>query len=226
MTENNKLYVYGGKYGWIYQNSKSFDDIDILGEKYLSYKIEKIKIWSGKKDSKDIINGIQVWYKNLIDGKIITPGEYKGEEGIKNENEIEMDSNEYLTKFHIRIDTEVTQIGLETNRGNKIFVGGTEGNEKTITFNDGNNIIIFFYGAYDNYLHCLGVGYINKNDYMKNSYFLFGYFYLRYKLIKDKSFRTEWIEKENTLDDDDKVLFKTCLLPDRIFHEIIEFLLI
>jgi hypothetical protein len=61
---------------------------------------------------------------------------------------------------------------------------------------------------------------------MKNRYFLFGYFYLRYKLIKDKSFRTEWIEKENTLDDDDKVLFKTCLLPDRIFHEIIEFLLI
>ena len=40
MTENNKLYVYGGKYGWIYQNSKSFDDIDILGEKYLSYKIQ------------------------------------------------------------------------------------------------------------------------------------------------------------------------------------------
>jgi hypothetical protein len=41
-----------------------------------------------------------------------------------------------------------------------------------------------------------------------------------------QTYKNEWIEKENTLDDDDKVLFKTCLLPDRIFHEIIEFLLI
>ena len=76
-------YKYGGRYGWIYQNSKSFEDLDFIRENYLDYKIIKVKIWSGKINSKDIINGIQVWYKNIFNGIIITPGEYKGEEGIE-----------------------------------------------------------------------------------------------------------------------------------------------
>jgi hypothetical protein len=60
-----------------------------------------------KKDYKDIINGIQVWYKNILDGKLITPGEFKGDEGNDNIVEFEVKPNEYLTDFHIRIDTKV-----------------------------------------------------------------------------------------------------------------------
>ena len=220
----DEIFHYGGKFGWIYQNSKHFNDKDFLGDNYLYYKIQKIKIWSGKKDSKDIINGIQVWYKNILDGKLVTPGEFKGDEGNDNVVEFEVKPNEYLTDFHIRIDTEVTQVGFETNKHNNILVGGTQGEDKIINSNGGENIIVFLYGAYENVLHSLGVGFVNKKDYMKTLFI--GFFQLRHKLKKDETFKKTWIEKEKDLKEDDKVLLRTCLLPDTAFNEIIKFCLI
>ena len=224
MATNGEIFQYGGKFGWIYQNSKHFNDKDFLGDNYLYYKIQKIKIWSGKKDSKDIINGIQVWYKNILDGKVISPGEFKGDEGNDNVQEFEIKPNEYLTDFHIRIDTEVTQVGFETNKKNKILVGGTQGEDKIINSNGGENIIVFLYGAYENVLHSLGVGFVNKKDYMKTLFI--GFFQLRHKLKKDETFKKTWIEKEKELKEDDQVLLRTCLLPDTAFNEIIKFCLI
>ena len=220
----DEIFHYGGKFGWIYQNSKHFNDKDFLGDNYLYYKIQKIKIWSGKKDSKDIINGIQVWYKNILDGKLVTPGEFKGDEGNDNVVEFEVKPNEYLTDFHIRIDTEVTQVGFETNKHNNILVGGTQGEDKIINSNGGENIIVFLYGAYDNLLHALGVGYVNKKDYMKTLFI--GFFQLRHKLKKDEAFKKKCAEIESTLAESDKVLLRTCLLPDTAFNEIIKFCLI
>ena len=220
----DEIFHYGGKFGWIYQNSKHFNDKDFLGDNYLYYKIQKIKIWSGKKDSKDIINGIQVWYKNILDGKLVTPGEFKGDEGNDNVVEFEVKPNEYLTDFHVRIDTEVTQVGFETNKHNNILVGGTQGEDKIINSNGGENIIVFLYGAYDNLLHALGVGYVNKKDYMKTLFI--GFFQLRFKLKKDEAFKKKCTEMESTLAESDKVLLRTCLLPDTAFNEIIKFCLI
>ena len=224
MANNGDIFQYGGKFGWIYQNSKHFNDKDFLGDNYLYYKIQKLKIWSGKKDSKDIINGIQVWYKNILDGKVISPGEFKGDEGNDNVQEFEIKPNEYLTDFHIRIDTEVTQVDFETNKKNKILVGGTQGEDKVINSNGGENIIVFLYGAYENVLHSLGVGFVNKKDYMKTLFI--GFFQLRHKLKKDETFKKTWIEKEKDLKEDDQVLLRTCLLPDTAFNEIIKFCLI
>ena len=220
----DEIFHYGGKFGWIYQNSKHFNDKDFLGDNYLYYKIQKIKIWSGKKDSKDIINGIQVWYKNILDGKLVTPGEFKGDEGNDNVVEFEVKPNECLTDFHVRIDTEVTQVGFETNKHNNILVGGTQGEDKIINSNGGDNIIVFLYGAYDNLLHALGVGYVNKKDYMKTLFI--GFFQLRHKLKKDEAFKKKCAEIESTLAESDKVLLRTCLLPDTAFNEIIKFCLI
>ena len=219
----DEIFHYGGKFGWIYQNSKHFNDKDFLGDNYLYYKIQKIKIWSGKKDSKDIINGIQVWYKNILDGKLVTPGEFKGDEGNDNVVEFEVKPNEYLTDFHIRIDTEVTQVGFETNKHNNILVGGTQGEDRFINSNGGDNIIVFLYGAYDNLLHALGVGYVNKKDYMKTLFI--GFFQLRHKLKKDEAFKKKCAEIESTLAESDKVLLRTCLLPDDAFKKIIKFCL-
>ena len=219
----DEIFHYGGKFGWIYQNSKHFNDKDFLGDNYLYYKIQKIKIWSGKKDSKDIINGIQVWYKNILDGKLVTPGEFKGDEGNDNVVEFEVKPNEYLTDFHVRIDTEVTQVGFETNKHNNILVGGTQGEDKIINSNGGDNIIVFLYGAYDNLLHALGVGYVNKKDYVKTLFI--GFFQLRHKLKKDEAFKKKCAEIESTLAESDKVLLTTCLLPDDAFKKIMKFCL-
>ena len=187
MDEDKKLFQYSGKYGWSYQDSTNFLDNDFLGENYLYYKIIKIKIWSGKIDSKDIINGVQVFYKNILDGNIITPGEYKGDEGCDNVYEFEIKANEYLINFHIRFDIYITQVGFETNKGNKILVGGTIGEDKPILSNGGDNIILFLYGSYNNCLYALGVGYVNKKNYLKKFYI--GYFELYFKLNNDKEFR-------------------------------------
>ena len=219
--DDENLFYYGGKFGWNYQDSKFFNDKDFLGENYLYYKIIKIKIWSGKIDSKDIINGVQVFYKNILDGNIITPGEYKGDEGCDNVYEFEIKSNEYLINFHIRVDDYITQVGFETNKGNKILVGGTIGEDKPILSNGGDNIILFLYGSYNNCLHSLGAGYINKKDYLKILFI--GYFQLNYKLNNDKEFREEWIKKENLLNENDRILLKVCLFPEDIFEKVIKY---
>ena len=39
---------YGGKHGWVYQESKSFDDLkNILKHNYLRFKTVKLKVCSG-----------------------------------------------------------------------------------------------------------------------------------------------------------------------------------
>ena len=123
--------------------------------------------------------------------------------------------------FHVRIDTEVTQVGFETNKGKSIVVGGTKGEDKYVRLNEGNNIIISLYGNYNKYLESIGVGFVNRDWYMKK--LCFGYFELRFKLEKDDNFKKEWMDKINNLDTYQKAMIKACTLPDSAFTEIIKF---
>jgi hypothetical protein len=212
---------YGGKYGWVYQDSKSFDDMqNIFKEKYLQQKIIKLKIWSGKKDGSDVIYGIQAFYKNINTGKLTITDEYKGD-GFQTVEEFNIKSNEYLNKFYVRFDTEITRVGFETNKGNKFIVGDGKGEDKYIKINDGNNIIITIYGCYNKYLEAIGVGYVERNLYLKKM--CFGYFELRFKFKKDENFKNEWLKKYDNLNLFEKALLKTCILPDAAFTQIIRF---
>jgi len=212
---------YGGKYGWVYQDSKSFDDMqNIFKEKYLQQKIIKLKIWSGKKDGSDVIYGIQAFYKNINTGKLTITDEYKGD-GFQTVEEFNIKSNEYLNKFYVRFDSEITRVGFETNKGNKFIVGDGKGEDKYIKFNDGNNIIITIYGCYNKYLEAIGVGYVERNWYLKKM--CFGYFELRFKFKKDENFKNEWLKKYDNLNLFEKALLKTCILPDAAFTQIIRF---
>ena len=212
---------YGGKYGWVYQDSKSFDDMqNIFKEKYLQQKIIKLKIWSGKKDGSDVIYGIQAFYKNINTGKLTITDEYKGD-GFQTVEEFNIKSNEYLNKFYVRFDTEITRVGFETNKGNKFIVGDGKGEDKYIKINDGNNIIITIYGCYNKYLEAIGVGYVERNWYLKKM--CFGYFELRFKFKKDENFKNEWLKKYDNLNLFEKALLKTCILPDAAFTQIIRF---
>jgi hypothetical protein len=87
-----------------------------------------------------------------------------------------------------------TQVGFETNKHNSILVGGTQGEDKIINSNGGDNIIVFLYGAYDNLLQALGVGYVNKKDYMKTLFM--GFFQLRFKLEIDDAFKKNVVKKK------------------------------
>ena len=212
---------YGGKYGWVNQDTKSFDDLlDTFKTKYYLNKLVKLKIWSGKKDESIVVYGIQAFYKNINTGKITETKEYRGD-GFDKVEEFEIGPDEYLNKFHVRIDTEVTQVGFETNKGKSIVVGGTKGEDKYVRLNEGNNIIISLYGNYNKYLEAIGVGYVNREWYMKRM--CFGYFQLRFKFKKDDNFKKEWMDKINNLDTYQKAMIKSCSLPDSAFTEIIKF---
>ena len=212
---------YGGKYGWVYQDSKSFDDLqDILKGDYLKYKLVKLKIWSGQKDNSDVLYGIQAFYKNYTTGKIIESPEYKGE-GFTKVEEFDIQSNEYLSNFNVRFDTEITRVAFKTNKDREFVVGNGKGDDKYVPLNKSKNIIVCIYGAYSKYLDAIGVGFVERDWYMKRM--CFGYFELRYKLKKDEDFKKEWYEKINNLDNFQKALLKTCSLPDAPFTEIIKF---
>ncbi len=143
---------YSGKFGWVCQESLSFDDIlDTLRNKYLHQKIIKIKIWSGKKEGSDVIYGIQAYYKNLNTGVITKTKEYRGD-GFEKVDEFDIHSNEYLKYFKVRIDSEVTHLGFGTNKKREIDIGNGKGEEKYIRTNDEDNIIISLYGNYNKYL--------------------------------------------------------------------------
>ena len=212
---------YGGKFGWVYQESNTFDDIlDTLRYKYLHQKIIKIKIWSGKKEGSDVIYGIQAYYKNLNTGVITKTKEYRGD-GFEKVDEFDIPSNEYLKYFKVRIDSEVTHLGFGTNKKREIDIGNGKGEEKYVRTNDEDNIIISLYGNYNKYLESIGIGYVNREWYMKKM--CFGYFQLRYKLEKDNNFKKEWLNKLDSLNLFQKAILKTCSLPDDVFIKILRF---
>ena len=225
MTSIEKIAQRSGKFGWIHPDSKHFDDLEFLGDNFLNYKVTKIKIWSGKKDQKTIVNGIQFFFKSLIDGKEVTPGEYKGEQGLEKCDELVLNQNEYLVDYHVRIDTEVTQIGFTTNKGRVFKIGGEVGEDKITMIKDkGPAIILAIFGCYGPELQSCGVVYVTKKDYME-ALFL-GYFELKYLLKKNEEFKKATQAKESSLPQSDKVLLKACLLPDAAFNQIIKFCLI
>ena len=225
MTSIEKIAQRSGKFGWIHPDSKHFDDLEFMGDNFLNYKVTKIKIWSGKKDQKTIVNGIQFFYKSLIDGKEVTPGEYKGEQGLEKCDEVVLNQNEYLVDYHVRIDTEVTQIGFTTNKGRVFKIGGEVGEDKITMIKDkGPAIILAIFGCYGPELQSCGVVYVTKKDYME-ALFL-GYFELKYLLKKNEEIKKNILSKEQSLELADKVLLKTCLLPDASFHQVIKYCLI
>ncbi len=221
------IFHYYPKFGWVYPDStKVFNDKDFL-KNYINFKLQKIKIWYGNKGDKTVIGGIQTFYKNKKTGEIVTSGENKGTEGIENVDEFEINSNEFVIKQFIRFDSEIVELGYETNKGNKILVGSDSVGEDMTNclsdLNDGNHIIVTIHGNYRNCLEGIGCGYINKKEYFMNLYI--GYFQLRYKLKKNEEYKKKYNELYNKLDTSNKALLRTATLPDTIFNCIIGFCL-
>ena len=106
-----------GNYGNIFLDSKTFDDKDFFEENIFNFKISKIKIFHGKIDKNDIVTGIQIYYRNRIEGTIITTGEFKSEKNSDLYEEIVLDSNENLINFQIRIGEKgVNNLTFATNK--------------------------------------------------------------------------------------------------------------
>ena len=116
---------------------------NIFKDKYLQQKIIKLRIWSGNKDGSDVIYGIQAFYKNINTGKLTITDEYRGE-GFEKVEEFKIKTNEYLNKFYVKFDKEITKVGFETNKENKFIVDDGKGEDKYIKINDGKQYYYYY----------------------------------------------------------------------------------
>ena len=238
--DNNlkELIQYSNLYGHIGKNSKVFDDSKDLGDDYdddnkeniFQYKIKIIKIYTKEITKKNAIYSIQIIYKNIINNELIElPLRVDNTEILKSEDTevFELKSGEYLTNFYIRFDMKkeyISQLGFETNKKRKILKGGDRGEEKIIRTNNKGNIILGTFGYFSKFLDSFGILYTSLNEYIKKYYI--GYYELKFKLKKDEKFKNTLKEKINNLNDINKCLFNACLMPDRVFNEIMKFCLI
>lgn len=223
--KEEEILIYIGKFGSIFMDDKIFNHNKEIGENYIYYKPEKIVIYTGDKNENKVLAGIEISYRNILNGSKKKCKENLGHMG-KDKYEYNIKPTEYLNKFRIWIgDDVIYKISLETNKGNEFKVGQEKGEEIKIDELDGNNIIMSFCGNYNNYLTSLGLILIEKKKYLQ---ILFtGYFQLK-ALLKKQSKRKEILSKieKGEYKKNDIALIKTCLLPDNPFNEIIKFCIV
>ena len=213
------------KYGSIFLNDQFFNHNEEIGEHYLYYKPEEITIYIGKKNDDDVLSGIEILYRNILNGSKKKCNKGVGHI-IKGYSKFIIKPTEYLNNFRIWIgDDVIYKVSLKTNKGKEFEIGENKGEEIKIDNLDGNNIIMSFCGNYNNYLTSLGIITIEKGKYMQ---ILFtGYFELK-ALLKKEDKRKEVIKniEKGIYKQDDLALIKTCLLPDNPFNGIIKYCIV
>ena len=211
---------YTPKYGKINVSSTPFDDHCLLGKNFYQYKPYKIIFWTTQ-DKK--ITGIQTWFKNAVDSNCINSGENKGSLSCDIQ-EFVINANEYLTDYEIWLGNGyISGILLRTNKNSEFFVGEKKGNIMDIpVLSNKKNVIVSFFGSYNQYLESFGLHLMDYKDYMKVLFT--GYFELKAKLKKDK-YREEIMEKmrQKKFNFQEETIIKTCLLPSTPFNEVMKF---
>lgn len=223
--EEIKVLKYAGKYGSIFTNDISFNHNKELGKNYLYYKPEKIIIWTGDKNEDKVIAGIEITYRNILDGTRKKCQKNCGKK-IKDKYAYIIKPTEYLVKVRIWMGNDfLYKIILKTNKGNEFEVGKNKGEEIFVDDLDGNNILMSFIGNYDTYLTALGFQYIEKKKYL--DILFIGYFQLK-ALLKKEEKRKEILQKAQNGEYklEDLALIKTCLLPDNPFNGIIKYCIV
>ena len=209
-NEKKEIFVYLNKYGSVFPDDKSFNHKKELGEK--------------NKDN--ILAGIEITYRNIIDG---TKMEFKTSVGEKKKDKyiFIIKPTEYLINFKIWLgEDSINKVYFQTNKGNEFSVGNTKEKEdiKIDKFNE-SQIILFFLGNYNQYLTSLSPIIITREKYLK---ILFQGYYLLKAFLRKKDKREKILKKmENgEYTNDEIALIKTCLLSDNPFNGIIKFCIV
>ena len=210
-------------YGSNQEESKLYDMNDILKDKMINYKISKIKC---QLKSNKGIYGIQLIYRNLIDGKETTIIDIQSKEKDLIEQEFDL-CGEYILdiKTWITLDT-IILIGFEitTNR-KRTFKFGYGNDEQLVRITDLSKLdkVVIGFGVYANsYGLVTGIYgyYINKNSYI---YYLYeGILSLRKKL-KNKEFDEKIQKKLNNMSKKNQILYRICKLSENQFYNIMKY---
>ena len=202
---------------------KPWDDCDEFTKNDIfKSKILNIKLYY----ENDYIIGISFTYKNLITRKIKVV-EHLGEDivnGITKIKELNLDENEYISKFYANYNDKIENfltIGFGTNKNRQILVG--EGGDSDVYFNsqDDKNIIIGSFGFLQKKIKAIGCLYYKKSIILK--YDLFKFLELRNKIKKNEEFKNKMDKDIGNLDIIYKYIWKTVNLPNTPFAVVLGF---
>ena len=159
-------------YGSVLDESKLYDMKDILKDKMLNYKITKIKC---QIKSNEGIYGIELFYRNLIDGKETSIINVQSKEKDLIEQVFDL-CGDYIIDMRVWRNNDIKLIGFEivTNR-NRIFKFGYGKDEQLVKISDLKNLdkIIIGFGLYvneGNSISSIYAYYINKSNYFYHLY--------------------------------------------------------
>ena len=213
-------------YGIIKDNSINFDVQNIFGERFLEYRLQKIKC---QKDNNLGIVNLEIFYREKDTNLQIKSIDLKKPDSLADDIEqYEFESMEMVTGLIIFKNKENEKFNgfeIKTNRKRVKQFGICDDNSLKIEldeFSKGENYLLGFFGAFDKNdgVQSMGFYYINKLSY--NLIFYYGYFELKIKL-KRKEYKKEIEKKKDKMSLDEKAIFMTASLPSNQFYQIVKF---
>ena len=219
-------------YGIIKPNSNhiKFDDTKLMKKELLhAIKLQKLEVFYGNNaDDKETLLGMKCEYINYVDGVKIE-GNYFGcklEPNKIEKKEINLEMNDYFSKFEINFDDYINYIKITTKNDKCIEFGNPELGSKTILNYEGDNMIQLFWGYYKEEEGILSIGF----QYVKKmNFYFFSVFTLlkfRYLLLKDIKFKNKLANEHKELLKNNipmEYLYRACLLPDTVFSKIVKY---
>ena len=221
-------------YGGIKLNSTiRFDDSKLYSkDKNIPILLKGIKLYFGNNaNSQKTLLGIESSYEYI--NKYELEKTYYGidKKEIEKNKDIEIKElktigNEYVKFFEINFDDIITYLKITSSKGFEIKVGEKkEENKVTILNYEGDNIINYFWGNYDNDgINALGFKYISRLKFRLIN--IFPLLYFKKILSKNPNLKNKYKDSYKELLKDDismQYLYLTCIQSDTIFSSILKF---
>ena len=223
MEKEDENIIITCKYG-LDSQIKLYDMKDLLSNKMINYKISKIKC---QLKSNVGIFGIQLYYRNLIDGKetAIINVQPKDNSPTLIEQEFDL-CGEHIIDMNVWLNQDINLMGFEiiTNK-NRVHKFGYGNDEQLVKIPDLKSLdkIIIGFGVTvneDNCIESIYGYYIKKNIYISNLYK--GILHLREK-SKNPEYNEKIQKKLSNMSKRNQMLYRICRLPQNQFFNIIKY---
>lgn len=221
-------------YGGIKLNSTiRFDDSKLYSkDKNIPILLKGIKLYFGNNaNSQKTLLGIESSYEYINKNELEKTYYGIDKKEIEKNKDIEIKElktigNEYVKFFEINFDDIITYLKITSSKGFEIEVGEKKEENKVSILNyEGDNIINYFWGNYDNDgINALGFKYIPRLKFRLIN--IFPLLYLKKILFNDSNLKNKFKDSYKELLKDDismQYLYLTCIQPEAIFSSILKF---